>query len=890
MATQELTFKVNFDPSVATAEVKRFSTSVEASLRQVGLTEKQQIAAAQSLQRQKSAALISLWKQEEREAARTANTRLREESRALRQKIAEEQRAAREVARINAETVRQAAQQERIREQAAKRLADVQIREAKRAAKELEQSLRRQGGSDGSTAAIGLIGRIPGLQGVSSELSGITAASAGAGAATASLAGPIGLAVAAFVAEAAAVTAVTKGLFDLTKQTAEFQGRLFDMSQQVGVSTETLSAFEILSTTTGGSLETVIQSLAIFQRNLEDSHDPTSKEAKLLHELGVSSDETEEALRQTLKALFDMGEGAAQTAAVLQLFGRGGRFVNAILKESHGNLDEAIRRFEELGLVVSTDAAKAADEFNDTLATLDFQLRGLRALIGNQVMPVILDVLNDLQTLLKDNKEAVDALASGAQLLAAFIGAPLKGAIIALNTVLQEHKAELILIKELYESITVLAKEFAGQIPEVDQNAIPEQLSKGIDGIKLMQELQRAFQAGLRPHNLREIFGEETEKKAAADPGVALLRSLQSELRKLSGETRAQEVAQQLLDTQFKNTNQQLREQIIIAARLIDIQKLKLDVDKKIKEETEKRTQEIIKERDAVNNFIFAQEKALRNDNTELQKTREFLAQIATSSGNISGILDEATIRLIRMNAVLLDSKKRVAEMLDLMRQFADLVPSPGGENPELPEIPAVDVGTPPPPDFSPWKTAIREIKQELLDFSQFAATAIRDSVLGIADALAHGVESWALYGESISKAMKKALAASLARIAGEATFQGALHAAYAIGSLALLDFRGAAQHAIAAAKFFAVAAATGIGARAIAGNTFQQSGSGSSGGGAANAPQPLNTIVGRNQRQTQVLEIRVKDSEFGRAVTAHVVRNIGDGGEIREVIQRDGR
>lgn len=53
------------------------------------------------------------------------------------QKIKAAERAVREVERINAQTARQAEQQEKIRERAAKTLADVQTREARRAANEI---------------------------------------------------------------------------------------------------------------------------------------------------------------------------------------------------------------------------------------------------------------------------------------------------------------------------------------------------------------------------------------------------------------------------------------------------------------------------------------------------------------------------------------------------------------------------------------------------------------------------------------------------------------------------------------------------------------------------------------------------------------------------------
>lgn len=235
------------------------------------------------------------------------------------------------------------------------------------------------------------------LGGVASRLSSIGSISSEA-------AGGLGVVGVALGAVAVAVTALGIGFVKLTLSTAEFQGKFADLSQQVGVSVETLSTLSIIASTTGGNIDTITGSLAIFQRNLESAHDPTSKEAKLLKELGVTSLDTETALRQTLKGLFALGTGAKQTDAAMELFGRSGRFVNAILKESGGDLDAATEKFQRMGLVVSTEAAIAADKFNDTLTILGEQLSAVGRQLVTDTIPVFIAFFEDISRALTGNQ------------------------------------------------------------------------------------------------------------------------------------------------------------------------------------------------------------------------------------------------------------------------------------------------------------------------------------------------------------------------------------------------------------------------------------------------------------------------------------------------------
>ena len=263
----------------------------------------------------------------------------------------------------------------------------------------------------------GVAGR---LEGLTSLLSSVSDKATGAGAALGGMAGPIGIAAAGILATAAAAAFLGKQLIDLTIQTADWQGKLFDMSQQVGVSVEMLSGLEVVAATTGGNLDTMAQSLVVFQGKMVDAGDATSKTGKLFKELGITSGQTDEALRQAITGLAKMGEGYKQTNAAAEVFGRrGAKAFLAITKETSGDLDKLITKLRAMGVLLSGDAAKAADEFNDQLTILQYQLRAVGAVVGQQMLPPILNALKSLSQMVQENQAAIQLLGNSVRVLIA---------------------------------------------------------------------------------------------------------------------------------------------------------------------------------------------------------------------------------------------------------------------------------------------------------------------------------------------------------------------------------------------------------------------------------------------------------------------------------------
>ena len=154
---------------------------------------------------------------------------------------------------------------------------------------------------------------LPEVEQAGASMAAAAVETGGLAASMAALAGPVAIAAAAMAAQVIVVASLTRQLFQLARTSAEYQGKLFDLSQQTGVSVETLSALEVVARTTGGSIEGLTASLGIFQRHLEEvAANPDAKSAKAFRQLGVDASNTEEALRQAVAGLAKMPEGFRQ--------------------------------------------------------------------------------------------------------------------------------------------------------------------------------------------------------------------------------------------------------------------------------------------------------------------------------------------------------------------------------------------------------------------------------------------------------------------------------------------------------------------------------------------------------------------------------------------------
>jgi hypothetical protein len=242
------------------------------------------------------------------------------------------------------------------------------------------------------------------MGGVASRLRSLGAVASEAG-------GGLGLVGAGVGALLVASVAASVGIYKLVTASAEATGKLYDLSQQTGFSVETLSALKNAAETSGGSIETVAGALGIFQRHMEEASEGNKEASRLFKTLNIDIHDNEKALRDAFAILSKLPAGAQQTALSMKLFGRSGREVQGIFKETGGDIDKFMDRLREMGLLITSEAARKGDQLSDSITILGQQFDATGRVVANEFAPIVAEALGDFSGWLRDNQKEIAATA-----------------------------------------------------------------------------------------------------------------------------------------------------------------------------------------------------------------------------------------------------------------------------------------------------------------------------------------------------------------------------------------------------------------------------------------------------------------------------------------------
>lgn len=182
----------------------------------------------------------------------------------------------------------------------------------------------------------------------------------------------------------AAVGGAGAALFAFTKRAADIVDELGKMSQKVGVTVETLSALKFAAELSDISLDSLGTGLRMLSRNMVETQQGTGDARDGFRALGISVEEMPGKLKPTETVLMEladrfqkMKDGPEKTALAMRLFGRAGADLIPLLNQGRAGIEALRKEAERLGVVFSTEAAKAAEEFNDNMTRLKASATGL---------------------------------------------------------------------------------------------------------------------------------------------------------------------------------------------------------------------------------------------------------------------------------------------------------------------------------------------------------------------------------------------------------------------------------------------------------------------------------------------------------------------------------
>jgi methyl-accepting chemotaxis protein len=188
---------------------------------------------------------------------------------------------------------------------------------------------------------------------------------------------------------AAMGAAVVGALGSMITKTMEASEGFRKLSERTGASVEFLSGFTQAADDMFISADTVSASLTIFAKKLggaEDAMDGSGVSAgafaKKLQEIGIDSDNVEEALGQVADRFAGMKDGTEKTALAVQLFGKQGVELIPILNKGRDGIQEMTAAAKEMGLVMTTETTQAVTRLKQVLDNLGDRAEGAALNMG----------------------------------------------------------------------------------------------------------------------------------------------------------------------------------------------------------------------------------------------------------------------------------------------------------------------------------------------------------------------------------------------------------------------------------------------------------------------------------------------------------------------------
>lgn len=226
---------------------------------------------------------------------------------------------------------------------------------------------------------------------------------------------------------AGVVAGATAAVYAL-KSAIDRMDELSKSAQKIGVTTEALSKLAYAADLSDVSIEQLQGGLAKLVKFQAEAAQGADKNAETFAAFGIAIKDSAGNLRGTEAVFSDFAEvfknlpdGPEKTALALRVFGKAGAELIPLLNEGKDGLAGLGDEAERFGKVISTQAGKEAEEFNDNLTRLQSQVGGLAQQVAADLLPDLLDLVDEFQNLISeggDVKETAHTIANAFRALA----------------------------------------------------------------------------------------------------------------------------------------------------------------------------------------------------------------------------------------------------------------------------------------------------------------------------------------------------------------------------------------------------------------------------------------------------------------------------------------
>jgi len=182
----------------------------------------------------------------------------------------------------------------------------------------------------------------------------------------------------------------------------EAADQLGKLSQKTGIAVEQLSVFTYMSQQADVSQEDLGKGFAKLSKTLDALNKGDAAAADAFKRIGLSAQDLaglglDQIILKVANAQSQYADGAGKAAVMMALFGKSGANLIPLMNDlANGGFENAKKKLQELGLVISGDTARAAQDFNDSMKRLEMAAQGVTVQVAGTMLPGLTKAVDGL--------------------------------------------------------------------------------------------------------------------------------------------------------------------------------------------------------------------------------------------------------------------------------------------------------------------------------------------------------------------------------------------------------------------------------------------------------------------------------------------------------------
>ena len=155
-----------------------------------------------------------------------------------------------------------------------------------------------------------------------------------------------------------------------TQEAFDYGDAIVDLADRTGATTKTIQEFRYAAQMSGSSVENADAAVEKFAKNLGAAQNGNKAFAKTFADLGVTSTDTDKAMRQTMDGISKLGTVTQRNQKTMEIFGKSAGDLTVLMGDGSKGFDTLAQAAERYGIVLDDGLLRNGGKVNDQLDTM----------------------------------------------------------------------------------------------------------------------------------------------------------------------------------------------------------------------------------------------------------------------------------------------------------------------------------------------------------------------------------------------------------------------------------------------------------------------------------------------------------------------------------------